>query len=185
MVTGKAMYSAAYMINPVQLKADIAIAGGPGSMGDPAWVRYCLRTGFMGANMASSWGTFTPTMADETKLAWPLYKAKMRPILRGADVYHILPPLNGGDWDGLQYDNPTLGQGAVLLFKSAAKIPDARLIKLKGLDRKASYELTFQDRTSQNVTQTGAQLMDDGLNITGMTGNYASEIIWIKLLGSR
>jgi hypothetical protein len=179
----KAMYSCTYTINPVQLKADVAIAGGPGSVDDPHWVRYCLRTGFMGANMATSWGVFSPTMAAETKLAWPLYKEKMRPLLRGADVYHILPAPNGVDWDGLEYDNPALQQGTVLLFKPSAKAVDSQVIKLKGLDPNASYALTFQDRPSQNTTQTGAQLMGDGLKVADLTGDYASEIIWLKKTG--
>jgi len=174
----KAMYACTYMINPVQLKADVAIAGGP--VNDPAWIRYCLRTGFMGANMATSWGTFTPAMITETKQAWPIYTSRVRPLLRGADVYHILPPCNGIDWDGLQYLNPGLGNGMVLLFKPSARISATRLIKLKGLDRTVSYSLTFQDRTSQNVTLTGTQLMDEGINVTDMTGDYASEIIWLK-----
>ncbi len=176
----KAMYASTYMINPVQLKGDIAISGGPGSNNDPVWVRYCLRTGFMGANMASSWGTFTPAMIAETKKAWPLYTSQARPLLRGADVYHILPPCNGIDWDGLQYFNPGLGSGMVLLFKPSARISDSRLVKLKGLARTATYSLTFQDRTSQNITLTGTQLMDEGITVTGMTGDYASEIIWLK-----
>jgi len=104
----------------------------------------------------------------------------VRPLLRGADVYHILPPCNGIDWDGLQYLNPGLGNGMVLLFKPSARISATRLIKLKGLDRTVSYSLTFQDRTSQNVTLTGTQLMDEGINVTDMTGDYASEIIWLK-----
>jgi hypothetical protein len=179
----QAMYACTYMINPVQLKADIAISGGPGSDKDPVWVRYCLRTGFMGANMSTGWGSYTPAMIEETKAHWPLYTSKMRPILRGADVYHILPPCNHIDWDGLQYQNIALRQGAVLLFKPAAQTIDHQIIKLKGLQRNASYTLTFQDRTWLNATETGAQLMDEGINVTGMTGPYASEIIWLQQVG--
>jgi Glycosyl hydrolase family 36 C-terminal domain len=56
---------------------------------------------------------------------------------------------------------------------------DSKVIKLKGLNRKATYTLTFQERPEQNVKRTGADLMDDGLPVT-MTGKYVSEIIWFE-----
>ena len=176
----QAMYSCLYVINPVQLKADIAIQGGPGSPDDPAWVKYCLRTGFMGANMATSWGTFTSTMAAQAQIHWPLYTLYQRPILRGADVYHILPICDGVNWDGMEYYNATINKGSVLLFKPSANVSSSMYIKLKGLDRTANYTLTFQDGHGINGTYSGAALMDTGIYVTGMTGDYASEIIWIN-----
>ncbi|MEI6785263.1 MAG: hypothetical protein WCQ21_30560 [Verrucomicrobiota bacterium] len=67
---------------------------------------------------------------------------------------------DGTHWDGLQFFNPDL-------------------------DRKASYALTFQDRVSLNCSRTGAQLMEEGITISGMTGDRASEIIWIEGPASR
>lgn len=179
----KSIYSCQYSINPVQLKADIAIQGGPGSADDEAWVKYCLRTGFTGANMATSWGVPTPTIVAQSIAHWPLYKNYMRPILRGADVYHILPICDGINWDGMEYLNSSLGangSGAVLLFKPSASAPDSNTIKLKGLSRSATYILTFQDRTNLNTSMSGADLMDNGISISGMSGSYASEILWIN-----
>jgi hypothetical protein len=89
---------------------------------------------------------------------------------------------DGVNWDGLQYSNPDLERGSVFLFKPLGKAADgdSKLIKLKGLDRKASYSLTFQDRVKLNCKKTGAQLMDDGITVSAMTGDRASEIIWIE-----
>jgi hypothetical protein len=56
---------------------------------------------------------------------------------------------------------------------------DSKVIKLKGLNRKATYTLTFQDRPEQNVKRTDADLMDKGLPVA-MPGKYISEIIWIE-----
>jgi hypothetical protein len=39
--------------------------------------------------------------------------------------------------------------------------------------------MTFEDATDKNGTMTGAQLMDEGLNIT--MGPNASEIVWLDL----
>ena len=104
-----------------------------------------------------------------------------RPILRGADVYHILPMADGVYWDGLEYFNAGIRKGSVFLFKPSAKAVDgdSKVIKLKGLNRNAHYALTFQDRANLNCVMTGAQLMDTGIAVTGMTGDRASEIIWI------
>ncbi len=178
----KAMFSNIYCINPVQLKADLSIQGGPGSADDTSWVRYCLRTGFMGANMASSAG-FTPTMAVETRFHWWLYKNYMRPILRGADVYHVLPICNGTDWDGFEFFNLSLGpagRGALLLFKPSSRSPDSRMLRLRGLDKLKVYTLDFEDRSGLNCRMSGAELMEKGVNVAGMSGDYASEIVWIN-----
>jgi len=99
--------------------------------------------------------------------------------LRGADVYHILPMPDGKNWDGLEYFNPSIKKGSVFLFKPTDMGGDSQAIKLKGLDRKAIYTLTFQDRPEQNARKTGADLMDNGLPVT-ITGKYVSEIIWIE-----
>jgi hypothetical protein len=68
----------------------------------------------------------------------------------------------------------------VLLFKPAASAPDARVVRLRGLADRIVYDLTFQDRTNQNCRMIGADLMQKGIEITGMTGASASEIIWIN-----
>ena len=115
-----------------------------------------------------------------------LYKTKQRPILRGANVYDILPMADGTNWGGLEYFNTGLDKGSVFLFKPSenAVYGDAKVIKLKGLDRSASYVLTFQDRTTLNCVMNGAQLMDHGIAVTGMTGDRASESIWIDGLAA-
>lgn len=194
-------YSVSYMINPVQIKTDVGMNLGPhgevakgtgfnqpGVIHDsPEWVNYVLRTGFMGANMATNWCDYTHNQIEGVKKHWPLYKTKQRPILRGAkvgdvpaDVYHILPIPDGTNWDGMEYFNTSLNRGSVLLFKPSETAPDAKVIRLKGLDRKATYTITFQDRPEQNTKMTGAELMDHGIEVKGMSGNYASEILWIN-----
>ena len=159
-------YSCTYGVNPVQLKSDHG----------PAQTPYQMRTHMLGAIL--SWATENPVYRQHIAL----YKSRQRPILRGANVYHILPMADGVNWDGLQYFNPDLNRGSVFLFKpkNSAADGDSKVIKLKGLDRKATYTLTFQDRTNLNCASTGAQLMDNGITVSGMSGEPASEIIWIK-----
>ena len=198
----ESFYSCSYMINPVQLKTDVGMNLGPlgevpnkagyapsgGTINDsPQWVKYILRTGFMGANMATNWCVYTPNQIDGVKEHWPLYKSKQRPILRGlkvgdtpADVYHILPAPDGINWDGIEYYNTSLNKGSILLFKPSESVASSKVIKLRGLEKTKKYTLTFQDRIEQNSVKSGAELMTNGIEVKGMTGSYASEIIWIN-----
>lgn len=163
--TRTTFYSNSYAINQVQLKSDLG----------PDNTAFDLRTDMLGAILTWSGNN------EIYRKHIALYKAKQRPILRGADVYHILPMPDGINWDGLQFYNTSINKGSVFLFKPSVNAVDgdSKVIKLKGLDRDNKYELTFQDRTELNCTMTGAQLMDSGINVTNMAGDNASEIIWL------
>lgn len=198
----ESFYSCSYMINPVQIKTDIGMNLGPhgevpnnagyspngGVINDsPEWVSYTLRTGFMGANMATNWCFYTPNQIEGVKRHWPLYKSRQRPILRGikpgdraADVYHILPIPDGVNWDGIEYFNRSLNKGSILLFKASETVAGSKIIKLRGLNKKETYTLTFEDRKEQSRKIRGEELMEKGIEVKGMNGKYASEIVWIN-----
>jgi hypothetical protein len=165
-LTRTTYYCNSYPINPVQLKSDLG----------PADSAYNLRTDMMGSIL--TWAADNPIYRQHIAL----YKTRQRPILRGADVYHILPLADGINWDGLEYFNTGIDKGSVFLFKPSTKAVDgdSKVIKLKGLDRNKRYTLTFQDRTVLNCAMTGQELMDIGITVTAMTGDNASEIIWIN-----
>ena len=163
--TRSTYYSNSFAINPVQLKSDVG--AGPN-------VKTNLRTAIMGAIL--TWAFDTP----EYRRHIALYKEKQRPILRGANVYHILPMADGVNWDGLQFFNPDIKKGSVFLFKPGADVPAKKVIHLKGLNPSGIYTLAFEDRKNLDSVRSGAQLMTDGILVTGMTGANASEIIWIE-----
>ncbi len=158
-------YSNTYAINPVQLKSDIG--AGPN-------VATNLRTAIMGPIL--TWAFDTP----EYRRYIALYKQRQRPILRGANVYHILPMADGVHWDGLQFYNPDIKRGSVFLFKPGADVPPNEAVRLKGLNPHGVYTLTFEERTVLNCVRTGSQLMSNGIYVSGMIGANASEIIWIE-----
>jgi hypothetical protein len=165
-LTRTTYYCNSYPINPVQLKSDLG----------PADSAYNLRTDMMGSIL--TWAVDNPIYRQHIAL----YKNRQRPILRGSDVYHILPMADGINWDGMEYFNEGINKGSVFLFKPSNKAMDgnSKVIKLKGLVRKKHYTLTFQDRTALNCAMTGQELMDIGITVTAMTGDNASEIIWIN-----
>ena len=178
-----------HAMSAVQLKADT----GPGS-GDNA--SFVLRSVMMGAWMTSTdLGGIGPNPCGPTgekpcvlhsetfKLHLRLYREKQRPILRGGDVYHIFPQPDGIQPEGMQFFNRELNKGSVIVLKPSANVPsgaDEVVVALKGLQRDANYTLSFQDRTGLNDVASGAYLMDVGLNVSGMVGNEASEIVWLN-----
>jgi hypothetical protein len=164
----KAVYPNSYMINPLQLKSDCYCAD-----------IYELRCAMEGSILTGVPGLAGIADAATMKKEFNLYNAKQAPILRGADIYHVLPMPDGKNWDGLEYFNTSIAKGSVFVFKPTADGGDAKTIKLKGLDRTKTYTLTFEDRPEQNVKKTGAELMDAGLPVT-LTGPRASEIVWIE-----
>ena len=170
-VTRSTYFSNSYAINPVQLKSDLG----------PPTTAFDMRTDMLGAIL--TWAADNPVYRKHIAL----YKSKQRPILRGADVCHMLPMPDGINWDGLEFFNSALRKGSVFLFKPSenATDGDSKVIRLKGLDRKESYSLVFEDRSNSNCLMTGSELMDRGVRVSGMVGDRASEIIWIDEIKPR
>ena len=213
------LYAASYMINPVQLKADLNMTYNNKDFGairkdnpehtystspyvctdesgnmmnvweDPEYILYSLRSGFLGSTMVCFNEEGLTLNKDLIAEQWKLYEEKQRPILRGANVYHILEqpsgiPWDWADWDGLMFYNDELDEGSVLLFRendevNGTKVPTEKTIKLKGLDKNATYNVTFEDRTNLSGKFTGAQLMEEGLYVNDMTKAHDSECIFI------
>ncbi|MDP4119925.1 MAG: starch-binding protein [Bacillota bacterium] len=184
-----AFYANSYMINPIQLKFDLGFDWS--SSQDAAninanpqkWAYYCLRSGMMGAMMVQNVSaSLTPVQLAASKDCWNQYNTKQRPILKGADVYHILPMPDGNNWDGMEFYNSNLQKGSVFLFKnsqSGGSDGTSKAIKLQGLDPNATYSLTFQDRTNLNCSVKGSDLMNTGITVSGMASALDSEIIWV------
>jgi|GEM_PF-925530 len=173
-----------YCIHPAQLQAPVRfsmLTGNKAGRGDWGLGEvYDLRSALMGAVFL--WAGFSrpsdmPSCMPMLKENIGLYKTRLRPLIREGNLYHLFLRPDGVNWDGLQYHNPLNRKGAVMLFKPACPL-DTRRIVLKGLDRSKIYALTFQDRPEQNARKTGAELMDQGFDVT-MKGEMVSEIIWI------
>lgn len=108
---------------------------------------------------------------------YKMYNEKIKPLVRNAELYHILPRPDCVNWDGVEYFDPDTGSGAVFLFKPTDAEGQEKTICLRGLDAGASYSLVFEDRPEQNKTLTGAELAA-GIAVT-IAEDMGSEIIWI------
>lgn len=198
----RTFYTNSYMIPPVQIKADIVpqckmppddSAGVTEFFRNTPYIRYALRSGFLGAIQSSMpmemyLGLGPIDRARRETLPYylelvrhlALYRERMRPILRQGDVYHVLPMANGVDWDGFFFYNPAIARGALLVFKPSVRAEggDNRRIALPGLEPDGMFTCTFEDRTEQTVTALGSEL-NEGLWVRGLSGDHASEIVWV------
>eukprot|EP01052_Picozoa_sp_SAG31_P039271 SAG31_NODE_5412_length_2551_cov_1.276509_2_plen_126_part_00 len=82
-----------------QLKSDVGLH-------PPHPVAFMARTSMLGAWQLC--GVEPNVTAYRQHLA--LYKTKQRPILRGGEMYHILPMADGVNWDGFQFFNRELNK---------------------------------------------------------------------------
>lgn len=176
-----------YLICPIQLKNDYVIGSSlPGMNVGESMAE--LRGMLLGAILTiptklpagASWDNtqpveFSATTTENLKRVFALYNTRQRAVLRGADVYHILPSSAAGQWFGIQYYNTFIGKGSVLLWQNGG--PASQSVKLKGLDRQKTYFVTFEDAKGKNGPMTGAQLMDQGLSVP--MGPNASEVVWL------
>lgn len=185
-----AFYANSYMVNPLQLKFDLgydwtSAEDAPYISQYPReWAYHVLRTAMMGSMMASAVGReMTQVEINAAKESFALYNSRQRDILRGGDVYHILPMPDGVNWDGMQFYNNDIGKGSVFLFKNRDSGGSRKTIKLDGLNPESVYTLTFEDRPALNCVKTGKELMEAGVAVTGMDKPYDTEIIWIEKSG--
>jgi alpha-galactosidase len=176
----KRFYGGSYMFPPVQLMGHLGTYGGPlegdvvywfrsCSMGAPEWIIDAPN----GGNGGRKW---TDQDKQNMKKAVETYKTRIRPLVRNADLYHILPRPDGKNWDGIQYHDPATGKGVVYLFKPSA-VADTITLKLRGIESAATYGLTFEDGSNPRMERTGAELAN-GISVT-LKGAHVSELIFL------
>ena len=176
----QAFYDGSFAFPPAQLMACLGCYRPQGAVG----MKFAFRTMSMGAPQwfldAPNGGNGSAPWTDDekaaVKAAVATYKAKIRPLVRNADLYHILPRPDGKNWDGIQYYDPAARKGVVYIFKPAAET-DTATIKLRGVESKTTYRLTFEDGSNPTVEKTGEELAK-GINVT-LKGAPVSELMFL------
>ncbi len=114
----------------------------------------------------------------QIKEAVNTYKTMIRPLVRTANLYHILPRPNGKIWDGIEYFDPTSRKGAVFVFRPDS--PDAtQTIRLRGLEGHSKYWLWCADDSFAPIRLSGQNLMKSGLTLT-LPQTNGSEIVFLQ-----
>ena len=141
---------------------------------------YMLRSGMMGwmsiMQDTTKWSAEQHAAAKEE---FTLYRERLRPLIRNADMYHVSRRPDGIDWDGLEYFDPNTGKGVLYAFHGS-DIREARhSFLLKGLQPGRRYKLTFHDKSSPETTVSGEELMGTGLRVNLPVAN-SSELVFIE-----
>jgi hypothetical protein len=140
---------------------------------------YMLRSGMMGwLTIMQDTTAWTPRQHAAAREEFALYKARLRPLIRDADLYHISRRPDGVHWDGIEFFQPQTGAGVVYAFRGSDPQVTAHRFPLRGLRPDASYRLRFHDHSSPDRVLSGRELMRAGLPVR-LPGPNSSELIFL------
>lgn len=183
-VTRRVFYDSSHALHPMQMQGFLGWHS-RARPGEPGGIAYDFRSAGLGAFM---WWIDSPNPTNGGA-AWTeeerravareahTYKTRLRPLIRGANLYHVLPRPDDLNWDGIEYYDPSGGRGVIYVFKPGAG-PDSHPIKLKGLEADRVYRLSFEDGSNDDKTCSGAELMHEGFTMV-LRGALVSELVWI------
>jgi alpha-galactosidase len=175
----RAFYDASWLLPPAMLETYVERWPTP----DLGTFRYMLRSGMMGWFTlmldTTSWSAEQRVAARESIA---LYKERLRPLIRDAELFHISARPDGIHWDAIEYFDPKVGRGAVFVFRGSAKTEPSHNFLLQGLRGDAIYRAKFQDGSSPDRTVSGADLMRTGLEVELARPQW-SEIVFIDEVG--
>ena len=203
-------YDSSYCIPPAQLQSPCDPAGFcPGSRrfaapwtGKPEPVEgmspemiehirhFGMRAMMMNAVMLSCWdgrdqtGHLAYGIEDLYREYLPLHNEKIKPLIRHGNLYHVLPRPDCVHWDGLQYGcdgQPDNGVGGVtFVFKPTDTEGPTKHIPVRGLNPALTYSVEFYEHKEQNFKATGAELMQNGFDVT-IPESCGSDMIFYML----
>ncbi|HEY2861399.1 MAG TPA: glycoside hydrolase family 36 protein [Terracidiphilus sp.] len=170
----RAFYDTSYMLPAAMLESYVEKWPTP----HPENFLYMLRSGMMGwVTLMMDTSAWTPAQHDAAKQAVALYKEKLRPLIRDAHLYHISARPDGVRWDGIEYWDPTRGQGVVYAFRGSTPDESQHAFALAGLNSSRRYTLHFQDRSAPDRIATGRELLQ-GL-VVKLANPLSSELVFI------
>ena len=146
-----------------------------------------FRALIMGGVMLGSWSgsidnkDFYYNLKDYYKKYLNLHNDKIKPLIRHANLYHILPRPDHVNWDGIQYGMAEIPKnricGASFLFKPTAQAAPTKHIPVRGLNPDVTYKCEFYERENLSFIAKGNELMDKGFDIT-IEADCGSEIVF-------
>ncbi len=141
--------------------------------------RYMLRSGMMGMlTVMLDTNAWTPEQHAAAKAEFALYKAKLRPLVRDADLYHVSPRPDGMQWDGVEYFDPARGSGVVYAFRGSTVSEGQHTFLLQGIHAERQYRLHYQDGSAADVSASGRELLEHGITVALPTP-LSSELVFL------
>lgn len=174
----RAFYDASYVLPPAMLEC--YVQKWPATNLDN--FRYILRSGMMGwFTLMLDTTTWTAQEHTAAREAIALYKQKLRPLIRDADLYHVSARPDGVHWDGMEYFDGARGEGVLFAFRGSAADEPEHVFFLRGLKRQQRYRLAFQDHPSRDAIVSGGELMDKGLRVS-LPAADSSELVFLSAM---
>jgi alpha-galactosidase len=144
---------------------------------------YMLRSGMMGwLTIMQDTNAWTAEQHDAARRAFALYKLRLRPLIRDAQLYHVSDRPDGVHWDGMEYWDPERGRGVVFAFHGSIAGETGHRFQLDGLDAARHYKLHFQDGSAPDREATGSELMEAGLEVR-LPNPLSSELVFLEESG--
>ena len=142
--------------------------------------RYMLRSGMMGwLTVMQNTNAWTPEQHAAAKQEFALYKEKLRPFIRDADLYHISARPDGVHWDGIEYYDVLHARALVYTFRGSAPTTGGTSSRSMDSNLTGNTGCISQDGSSSDRSESGADLLNKGLNIALMVPN-SSELVFIE-----
>ena len=170
----RAFHDSSYALPPAM--CECYVANHPGK--SLANFNYMLRSGMLGwCTIMLDMNAWTAEQNASAKKQFDLYKQRLRPLIAHGNLYHVSERPDGKRWDGMLYVDPK-GAGGVLFAFRAKNEEASHVFKLKGLEAAARFKLTFEDGSSQPLTLTGDELMQQGLTVR-LPQTDSSELVFL------
>jgi hypothetical protein len=142
--------------------------------------RYMLRSGMMGwMTIMLDTTAWTPEQHDAARKAFALYKNRLRPFIRDANLYHVSERPDGIHWDGMEYWDPSTNRGVLYAFRGSIATETQHRFRFSGLSATANYRLHFEDGSSPDQEIQGRELTDAGLQIH-LAEPLSSELVFLE-----
>jgi hypothetical protein len=175
----RAFYDTSYMLPAAMLESYVEKWPVP----RPENFLYMLRSGMMGwLTIMTDTSAWTPEQHAMARQAFELYKEKLRPLIRDAQLYHASARPDGVHWDGIEYWDPIRAKGVLFAFRGTVPDEQRHVFALRGLDPASTYRLHFQDGTSPDVNVEGSRLLSSGVELH-LANPLSSELVLIERAG--
>lgn len=141
---------------------------------------YMLRSGMMGwVTIMQDTTAWTPAQHTAARQAFQLYKEKLRPLIREAQIYHVSARPDGVHWDGVEYWDPARDKGVLYAFRGSVADEMDHQFVLAGLQAGKQYRLHFEDGTEPDRVVSGGELLTAGLSVV-LRSPLSSELVFLE-----
>ena len=123
--------------------------------------------------------TWTAEQHEVARAEFTLYKSKLRPLIREADLYHVSGRPDGVHWDGIEYFDPATRKGVLFAFHGSSREEDRHAYPVRGLRVDQTYRVVFQDHSSKDYLASGKELLGLGIKVILPIPN-SSELVFFE-----